>query len=249
MVKNSTSARSPLSPTLWPRSAFFWLRSVLLFAALVGVVIVATLVFIGVAVALYGKGAIVHMSPAIALAAQAVVYAPLLLLLLLVLPLIAERSLRDLGLRAPTAGDVAWGVGGALLMILVIEALSAVEVNVFHVKVSEQAVDLLKATHGNVIYVFAAFACVLAPFVEELVFRGFLLNAFLRYTPPPLAILLSALCFGAAHFSPSAFVPLAGGGVVLGFVYYRTGSLTASMIAHAGFNLFSIVGLVAFKFT
>ena len=65
----------------------------------------------------------------------------------------------------------------------------------------------------------------------------------------PVAIVLSALCFGGAHFSPTALLPLAGGGAVLAYVYYRTGALTASMIAHAGFNLFSIIGLVAFKFT
>ncbi len=134
-------------------------------------------------------------------------------------------------------------------MIVVIEALSVLETSVFHTKISEQAVDILKATHGILIYVFAAIACLLAPFVEELVFRAFLLNAFLRYAPPPFAILLSALCFGGAHSSQSALLPLAGGGVVLGYIYYRTGSLTASMIAHAGFNLFSIIGLVAFKLT
>ena len=249
MVKNSTSARSPLSPTLWPPSAFLWWRSLLLLAVLVAVVFAVSIAFLGVAVALYGRDAVLHMRPVAALAGQALVYAPALVLLLTTLPRVAERSMADLGLRAPTARDVAWGVGGAFAMIVAIEALSAVETNVFHVKIAEQAVDLLKATHGNFIYVFAAFACVLAPFVEELVFRGFLLNAFLRYAPPPLAIVLSALCFGAAHFSPSALIPLAGGGVVLGYVYYRTGSLTASMLAHAGFNLFSIIGLVAFKLT
>jgi membrane protease YdiL (CAAX protease family) len=249
VVKNSTSARSPLSPTLWPRSAFTWWRSLLLFGALLAAVLIVSMVFLGVAVALYGKGPVLHMSPVFALTGQAIVYIPAVLLLLSVLPLVAERSLRDLGLHAPTPRDLAWGIGGAITMIVAIEALSAFETNVFHMKISEQAVDLLKATHGIFIYVFAAFACVLAPFVEELVFRGFLLNAFLRYFPAPLAIVLSALCFGGAHFSPTALLPLAGGGMVLGWLYYRTGSLTASMIAHAGFNLFSIIGLVAFKFT
>jgi uncharacterized protein len=249
VVKNSTSARSPLSPTLWPPSAFAWWRSLALFLALAVVMVAVTFGFIGIAVALYGTQAVLHMPPPVALTSQAILYVPVVLLLLVMLPWASLRSMRELGLRPPTAGDVAWGVGGAFGMIVVIEALSVLEMSLFHTKISETAVDLLKATHGIYVYVFAAIACLLAPFVEELVFRGFLLNAFLRYAPPPLAIVLSALCFGGAHFSPSALVPLAGGGVVLGYVYYRTGSLTASMIAHAGFNLFSIVGLVAFKLT
>jgi membrane protease YdiL (CAAX protease family) len=221
----------------------------LLLIALVAVALGATLVFLGVEVSLYGKAAAFHMSPPVLLASQAIIYVPIVLVLLVMLPWVSQRSMRELGLRPPTAGDVAWGIGGTFGMIVAIELLSMLEMSLFHMKISETAVDLLRATRGIYVYVFAAIACLLAPFVEELVFRGFLLNAFLRYVPAPLAILLSALCFGGAHFSPSALVPLAGGGVVLGCVYYRTGSLTASMIAHAGFNLFSIIGLVAFKLT
>jgi len=249
VVKNSTSARSPLSPTLWPRSAFAWGRSLVLLLTLAAAVVVVFSAFLAVYVASYGTASLAHPSPQIALLSQAIIYVPAVLVLLVMLPWVSQRSLRELGLRAPTARDVAWGVTGAIGMIVVIEALGALETTVFHAKISEQAVDLLKSTHGYLIFVFAAFACVLAPFVEELVFRGFLFNAFLRYVPAPWAILLCALCFGGAHFSPTALLPLAGGGAVLAYVYYRTGSLTTSMIAHAGFNLFSIVGLVAFKFT
>jgi membrane protease YdiL (CAAX protease family) len=249
VVKNSTSARSPLSPTLWPPSAFAWWRSLVLLVALVAAVSVVFLVFVAVDVSLYGTASLIHPSPQTVVLSQAVVYVPAVLVLLVMLPWVSQRSLRELGLRAPTARDVAWGLAGAIGMIVVTEALSAFETALFHVKISEQAVDVLKATHGNFIYVFAALACILAPFVEELVFRGFVFNAFLRYFPVPVAIVLSALCFGGAHFSPTALLPLAGGGVVLAYVYYRTGVLTASMIAHGGFNLFSIIGLVAFKLT
>jgi membrane protease YdiL (CAAX protease family) len=249
VVKNSTSARSPLSPTLWPPSAFLWWRSLVLLVTLLVAIAVAFLAFVAVYVPLYGAASLTHPSPQTVILSQAIVYVPAVLVLLVMLPWVSQRSLRELGLRAPTARDVAWGVAGTIGMIVVTEALSALEMAAFHVKISEQAVDVLKATRGNLIYVFAALACILAPFVEELIFRGFIFNAFLRYFPVPVAIVLSALCFGGAHFSPSALLPLAGGGLVLAYVYYRTGVLTASMIAHAGFNLFSIIGLVAFKLT
>jgi len=48
------------------------------------------------------------------------------------------------------------------------------------------------------------------------------------------------LLFGISHGSLSAFLPLAASGVVLAYVYQRSGSLTASMISHALFNLINV---------
>ena len=67
--------------------------------------------------------------------------------------------------------------------------------------------------------------------------------------PEPLAALIASLLFGAAHGSWTALAPLAGAGLVLAAVYYRTGALSASMIAHAGFNAIGVAGYVFFKTT
>jgi len=76
--------------------------------------------------------------------------------------------------------------------------------------------------------------------MEEFVYRGFLFNALLRYAPVWIAALVSGLLFGISHGSLSAFLPLAASGVVLAYVYQRSGSLTASMISHALFNLINV---------
>lgn len=250
MVKTSISDRSPLSPTRSPADAFTWWRSLLFALAIVFTVLVASLIF-GVAyAALYGTASIVHPTPAVMLLGQVVVYVPVLVLLTLGLPRLAHRSLRDLGLRAPTPAEIAWGVGGAIAMGIAIEAIGAFEANVLHVKVSETAVDVLKATRGTLTIVFSLFACIIAPFFEEFVFRGFLFNALLRYLGAGWAAVLSGIVFGLAHADPhslGAVLPLAAGGIVLAYVYYRTGALTASMIAHAGFNTISVIGLLFLK--
>ncbi len=81
-------------------------------------------------------------------------------------------------------------------------------------------------------------AVVVAATVEELLFRGLLLQTIWRYSQHAwLAIALSALAFGAMHFTqPQGILPLATMGVVLGYVRLRTGSLAACVIAHALFN-------------
>ncbi len=104
MVKNSTSARSPLSPTLWPASAFLWWRSLVLFAALVIVVLAVSFAVLGVAVALYGREAVLHMSPPVVLAGQAIIYVPAVLVLLIMLPWLSERTMRP---QATSPGESA----------------------------------------------------------------------------------------------------------------------------------------------
>ena len=250
MVKNSTSARSPLSPTLWPRSAFPWWGSLLLALAIV-VVVFGTSTVVGVVLALrYGIRALQHPSAEIALVLQTLgVYVPVVVLLAFGLPRLAGRSLRDLGLRVPTIGDLGWGVAAAAAMFLAIQIVGTVEERFVHTKISETAVDLLKTAHGPMLYAFCVFAVVAAPFVEELVFRGFIFNAIVRYAPPAIAIVVSGAIFGLAHgdaHSLPAILPLAAGGMVLGYFYYRTGSLAVTMIGHGTFNLVSVIGLLAF---
>ena len=74
---------------------------------------------------------------------------------------------------------------------------------------------------------------VMAPLVEELLFRGAIEGHFLQTGKrPSMAILLSALIFGLIHVNP-AQVPFAFClGLVFGWLYYRTGSIIPGMIGH-----------------
>ncbi len=86
-------------------------------------------------------------------------------------------------------------------------------------------------------------AVVLAPVMEELFFRGLVqtyLGEVLRGRWR--AVLGSAAAFGLVHsFQPQATVALAFLGVLLGFVYERTGSLVWPILIHAAFNLKTLI--------
>ena len=75
--------------------------------------------------------------------------------------------------------------------------------------------------------------CVLAPVVEEMLFRGIFLRSFLHRYGPWTAILLSSLLFGLVHFDPGHVVLATLLGIALGWLYYATRSLWPSVIAHA----------------
>jgi membrane protease YdiL (CAAX protease family) len=82
---------------------------------------------------------------------------------------------------------------------------------------------------------------VVAPLTEEVFFRGLVLRAFLRRYSVGVAIVLSALLFAIGHANPWQFASAAVGGLLLGWLYWRTGSLVPCFLAHAAFNGLSVV--------
>lgn len=74
---------------------------------------------------------------------------------------------------------------------------------------------------------------VLAPLVEELLFRGVLYQALRRNMRTGNAAFLSALVFALMHFNPALFVPYMLMGVVFALVYERSGSLLPTILVHA----------------
>ena len=73
--------------------------------------------------------------------------------------------------------------------------------------------------------------------------RGLLLRALARlfgtwgrWVGPSLAVVLSGLAFGLAHYEPLQLLGLALFGILLGAVSYCTGRQGMNMVAHATFN-------------
>jgi membrane protease YdiL (CAAX protease family) len=242
--KPSISVPSPLSRTRWPADAFFWQRSLLVLAAL-GLAFYAGLILDSfVAVRLLGTTpadiAAAKLTWGIT-AGQYLSYLPLLAVLLAGVPWVSRMSLHDLGLRRFDRPTVIAGVIGAVAMYAVTIGVANVQFTFTHQKPEEAAITLFTSTHDtSLIVAFTFLASVAAPFMEEFVFRGFLFNALLRYAPVWIAAAISGLLFGISHGSVSAFLPLAASGIVLAYVYQRSGSLTASMISHALFNLINV---------
>ena len=83
---------------------------------------------------------------------------------------------------------------------------------------------------------------VIGPIAEEVVFRGAVCRSLLKKgVPVGLTVLISAMLFGLIHFNP-AQIPFAFiMGLLLGYIYCRTGSLVPTIIAHILNNSISVV--------
>jgi len=76
-----------------------------------------------------------------------------------------------------------------------------------------------------------------APILEELIFRGIILDGLLRIYSPTKAIVVSSLLFGVTHLNPWQFIGGALVGGFMGWVYFHTRSVLTTILIHAVFNL------------
>ena len=99
-------------------------------------------------------------------------------------------------------------------------------------KFYDSVVEMLGNMTGGPFWSSFLLTAIFAPIFEEWLCRGMVLRGLLTKMKPTWAIVLSALFFAVIHMNPwqalNAFII----GVIMGYVYYKTGSLILTMIIH-----------------
>lgn len=86
----------------------------------------------------------------------------------------------------------------------------------------------------------AANAIIVAPLVEETIFRGYLYPILKKFTGFIPALIFTSLFFGLIHVHLPALLPLSIFGLLLVILYEKTKTLWAPIIAHCTFNLLTV---------
>ena len=101
--------------------------------------------------------------------------------------------------------------------------------------------ELVEMTGRQELPYLLLIVCLLGPITEELVYRGVLLNTFLKDSPWYGDVLLSACIFGYVHVSsgltPLAFFTYASGGAISALLYRKTHSLFYPILLHIMINI------------
>ena len=132
---------------------------------------------------------------------------------------------------------------GAQLLLIPIDAIA-------NLKDSAQEVSkALEHSSGIGKVLFGLAVVLVAPPVEELLFRGALLRSLQRRWSAAVAIFASAAIFAGLHVlgDPGAGYVVPGLlllGLISGYQAVKTGDIVRSMLLHMGFNLLSAVALV-----
>jgi uncharacterized protein len=89
-------------------------------------------------------------------------------------------------------------------------------------------------------------AVIAAPWLEEMIFRGFLYGVAKRFTNAPIAALTTSLLFAIIHMNVASLLPLFLLALIFCYIYEQSGNLLVTMLMHAFFNLVNLVFLVYF---
>ncbi len=135
----------------------------------------------------------------------------------------------------------------ALAIILEI-ALNNLNLMVNH-QVSSKNNDLimqLLARNRLILVVMTISMVCLSPILEELVFRGYLMDAFFGPRHFWWPILTSGLVFASGHLVSNliSFAVYVSLGMFLGYAYEKSGNLRTSILMHALNNLISVVPIL-----
>ena len=146
----------------------------------------------------------------------------------------------NLSLRFPKERPVLFTLSVVLLGISVCTACSYV--NSFLAPIPEAIYDsLFEQSFDNgyeLVLMFLSTAIVPA-FVEEFLFRGMILSNIRPYSESG-AIFISAILFGLMHQTPFQLFYATAVGIVLGFVFVKTGSIWCGVLLHFFNNFLSV---------
>ncbi len=173
---------------------------------------------------------------------------------LLVYFIISRRGAtwRDLGFRTPPQrGSNPWlRLLGAIVLFLLVAYIAVIAygvlIEILGLDFLEPDQQLPDDTYESGLVVIATGALVIfgAPIVEELLFRGFLFAKLRLHMPFVFAAALSGSLFSFAHGDPGLIIPFTIIGMLLAYVYERTGTLWGSIGLHFCFNTITFLILV-----
>ena len=153
-------------------------------------------------------------------------------------PAMHGGGLHSLGLRSSnTSKGSSWLLPPAVLVAVLI-------FNVVYVAIVNQLgfdffipEELPFDEFGPLALAISGFLVILAgPFAEEVFFRGFVLKGLTHRWRPVTGLLVSAAIFSFAHASPAILIPIFVAGMLLGWLYLRTGSLWGCVWVHGAQN-------------
>jgi hypothetical protein len=148
-------------------------------------------------------------------------------------------GLRRLGWKRTLGWTLAFILPGMVLVMILSIVLTPLLLRLLNLPSAspQEIIVSIQGIHDPVIktLIFVS-ACVGAPLMEEIIFRGFLYGVAKRFTHISYAALASAFLFALIHTNIGSFLPLMLLGLLFVAAYEFTGSLLVSILMHATFN-------------
>ena len=249
--------RVGVQPLFSPRWSLVdvWIAAHIFVAAMVAMILVEMMIL----VMMYGPEAIEHLKFTSMNAAVVVAFVGqnVLMFGIPLLYITGKYNLRlhHIGFRwPPLRSDIKKGIVFGLGMMVVSAAFQLALGFILQLTIGPERTEDLKELTSKltaegflkdnpgpaVFFTLLIVAGVLAPFAEELFFRGFLYNSAKHRLGVIPGIILSSLIFAIIHIGPLAVVGIIPMGILLALAYEKTGSLWVPIMMHATNNILAV---------
>lgn len=150
----------------------------------------------------------------------------------------------DLGLRSTSAATLRSAASAAVGLWLLSIAVNAAQISVFGPHPQTLIVTVGAHRGAAALVMDLMTGAVIAPVAEELLFRGLVFGGLAQRMPVAVAATVSALLFALSH-GLGVVAPIFVLGLGLAWLYRRTGTIWAPIVAHGVVNAISLSLLFA----
>ncbi|MBS3681255.1 CPBP family intramembrane metalloprotease [Ornithinibacillus massiliensis] len=139
-----------------------------------------------------------------------------------------------------TSDVIGWTVLGVFLAYFAQGIATMIEMNIFGIRTgSENTQAIMQIT--RTVPLFAIVPAIIAPILEEVIFRKIIFASLYKRTNFFIAALISALIFGIIHGEPEHILIYASMGFVFAFLYVKTKKIIVPIIVHMTLNSISVI--------
>ena len=151
-------------------------------------------------------------------------------------------GLQPVAINKPDFGDFKALPFFLLLMLAVLALGVVIEPLTYFIPMPDAVKQLFESIFNNSSTVDLVLStCILAPLCEEFFCRGMMTRGMAQHGSSKKAIIWSAVIFAVIHMNPWQSIPAFVIGLLFGWVYYRTGSLWATIFMHCVNNTISVI--------
>jgi uncharacterized protein len=161
----------------------------------------------------------------------------LIVILFLMKPDMVPNQTRN---RPPSEQIVLWSILGVFMAYFAQAMAGVIETKILGIELGSQntqtIMDITRA-----VPLFAIIPAIIAPILEEVIFRKIIFGTLHVRTNFFIAALLSAIIFGIIHGEPEHLLIYASMGFVFAFLYVKTKSIIVPILVHMTLNTISVI--------
>jgi len=138
-------------------------------------------------------------------------------------------------------GVIGWSIFGVFLALFAQGFAALIEIEILGIDPgSENTMQIMDIARANALFILVP--AIIAPILEEIIFRKIVFGSFYKRMNFFLAALLSALVFAVVHWDFEHLLIYTAMGFVFAFLYVRTKRILVPILVHAGMNTFVVLG-------